>query len=341
MNLTTVSARQSAFLSRTMLMVAEYMDIYGGMGVPPNPRKEKIPMHKTKTIQWRRYEQMSRKTTPIVEGVTPDASTGTYTDYTATLSQYGDYIILTDVSLDTAEDPLLSIFGERMGDAAIGSVNLIREGVLIAGTNVMYSPTTGSARTDVTGLITKAIIQKAVRTLSLQKGRRLTRILSATQGYNTTPIPPTYIGVCSTYVKYDMEETIGESGGFVPMEKYSNSSAIFGGEFGKLGHVRWKENEDMTYWADAGGNVTAGHKSTSSVKEDVFPNLIFAKEAYGIVPFGGYTGRDGIESIVKKKGSSGVTDALDQRASVGYKTMQTAKILNENWMIRIETGATA
>ena len=45
----------------------------------------------------------------------------------------------------------------------------------------------------------------------MSKARRLTKLLSATNGYNTTPIPASYFAVCHTYVKFDLENTVGMS----------------------------------------------------------------------------------------------------------------------------------
>ncbi len=337
MALTTITAKQAAYVTRKLLKVGEVNDIYGNMGVAPLPRKDTVPAHASTNAKWRRYEHLPTTPKVLVEGVTGDASTLTPTDLDVTLVQYGDYVILTDLSVDTVEDPLLSITGERQGDQAIAWLNTIREGVLVAGTTVSYA--NGSARTDVNTLLTKALVDKMTRTLSLNKARKLTKILAATQGYNTTPIPASYIGVVSTWVRYDIENTIGESGGYTPGEKYSQSTALMPGEFGKLGQCRFKENPDMDFIEDGGGNKGATHKSTTGVKEDVFFTLIFGEESYGIVQFGGYGGKDGVKSYVETSG--GTSDPLHQRNTVGFKFMQNCKRLNELWFGRIETGATA
>lgn len=333
-NLTKVAARASAYITKELLSVGEYRDYYGAIGVPPLPRKDNIPLKHTKTAQFRRYEHVTPNTAPLVEGVTPAASTATYTDLTATVGQYGDYIILTDVSIDTAEDPIVHIEGERMSISGIRALNMIREGVLAGGTTVGYAGT-ATARNQLVAIISETLIEKMVRTLGVNLALRLTHILKASQGYNTMPIPETYVGVCSTYTKYDMENTIGESGGFVPMEKYASTNNFFPGEFGKLGHVRWIENPDMQYFAGQGGGPTAGMKQTNNVN-DAYYSFVFGKESFGLVQLGGKNGKDNVQGIVKMPGSAGSADPLDQRATIAWKAYDVCIRLNELWMGRLE-----
>lgn len=343
LNLTSLNAKASQYVTKKLLLAAEYRDVYGKFGTLPVPRKDDLPMNASTTVQWSRYEHLTVDTTPLVRGTTPDATQGSRTDLSVALTQYGSYVILDDVSIMTVEDPLLDIWGDRQGDQAIRAINTIREGVLLAGTSITYA--NGSARTDVNTLISRDLITKTTRTMSISMARKITKMLTATDGYNTTPIPACFVGVCHSYVKWDIRYTIGETNGFVPKEKYSRQPADdLPGEFGSCGDTRFCEHEEMTYWADAGGNKGTGHKSTGTVKEDVFGTLIVAEEAFGITALGGYKGGkkgDGIKAIVKQLGSGGTEDPLDQRATVGWKAMIATKRLNENWMYRIETGATA
>ena len=71
---------------------------------------------------------------------------------------------------------------------------------------------------------------------------------------------------------------------------------------------------------------------------DVFSTLVIGEGAYGVTEIQG----GGLQTIVKQKGSGGTGDPLDQRATVGWKASgRTAEILVNEYMIRIETGATA
>jgi N4-gp56 family major capsid protein len=57
-------------------------------------------------------------------------------------------------------------------------------------------------------------------------------------------------------------------------------------------------------------------------------------DAYGVTSVTG----GGIEHIVKQKGYG--DDPLNQRSSIGWKGLKTAKRLVEEYIIRIESGST-
>ena len=65
----------------------------------------------------------------------------------------------------------------------------------------------------------------------------------------------------------------------------------------------------------------------------VFGTIVLGEGAYGVTEVSG----GGLQTIVKQKGSAGTADPLDQRSSVGWKALETAEILNQNYMVRIES----
>ena len=69
---------------------------------------------------------------------------------------------------------------------------------------------------------------------------------------------------------------------------------------------------------------------------DVYSTLIIADDAYGTTKVTG----GGLQHIVKPLGSGGSSDPLDQRATIGWKATKTAKILVEQYIVRIESSAT-
>lgn len=82
---------------------------------------------------------------------------------------------------------------------------------------------------------------------------------------------------------------------------------------------------DVIYPAEAGAKG-----------RDVYSTIILGDNAYGVTEISG----GGLEHIVKQLGSSGVADALNQRASVGWKATLAAVILVQQYMVRIETAST-
>ncbi len=67
---------------------------------------------------------------------------------------------------------------------------------------------------------------------------------------------------------------------------------------------------------------------------EVYPIVIFAKDAVGTATIGGMDSM--IPKVVKPTPSG--TDPLGQRGTVGYCHFQGQIILNMDWMITVETG---
>ena len=92
---------------------------------------------------------------------------------------------------------------------------------------------------------------------------------------------------------------------------------LYNGEIGRIHGVRFVE-------------------TTEAVKfGEVFSTLVLGADAYGITNIEG----GGLENIVKPFGSG--DDPLNQRATSGWKATHVAKILNDLYMVRIESKATA
>jgi len=89
------------------------------------------------------------------------------------------------------------------------------------------------------------------------------------------------------------------------------------------------------------GAVICG-KATSAADEGgkdgscVYSTLVLGANAYGKANLA--AGNAGI--IVKQRGSAGTADPLDQRATVGWKADAAYKILNDAFMVRIESAST-
>ena len=102
--------------------------------------------------------------------------------------------------------------------------------------------------------------------------------------------------------------------------------------------MRFVFDNNMSAWADGGGaKAGAGYTvlSTTGTSADVYPVLVFAKHAYATVSLAGQTG---VETLVANP-KAGPGDELAQKGSVGWKAWSGCVILNDSWMLRIETAA--
>jgi len=109
----------------------------------------------------------------------------------------------------------------------------------------------------------------------------------------------------------------------------------FEGEIGKVEDVRYVCSTIFASWDNAGGTAGAMISAAGS-SADVYPTLIVARDAYGIVPLKG--GSSLSPAVVNPKPSD--SDPLAQRGHVSWKSMQTAVILNDAFMVRVESCVT-
>lgn len=314
-------------------------------------KMQPIPKGETKVAKFRRYYMDSPAFTDVGsafnpfqyfassnfdptskelgEGVTPNASKLAYEDINVTLKQYGDRLQVTDVIMDTHTDPVLQEATDILGEQAALLVETVRINVLKAGLNVFYA--NGTSRSAVNTAISLNLIRKAVRKLKRNNGVKITKTIASNVRYGTENVNAAYVCV----VHPDVEPDIRNLTGFVPVEKYGSASP-WESEIGKIEDVRFVTSTVITAFADAGG--TAGSMlSTSGTSADVYPCLLFAKDAYGIIPLKG--GDSIVPMVVNPKPSD--SDPMGQRGHVSVKFWQAAVILNESWMIRLEVGASA
>ncbi len=292
-------------------------------------QSKELPANNSKVMKFRRYEALDSTPATLTEGVTPTSTILTATDVTATLQQYGGLTTITDVVMDTHEDPVLNEAVNVLGEQASQMIEKMRFGVLKAGTNIVYA--NGSARNAVNTVLTIDLQRRAVRTLKRQNARQITSIVRSTPAFGTENVAPAFVGL----VHPDLERDIRTISGFTPAEKYG-SITPWENEIGKIDDVRYVTSTIFEPWSDA-GDAKGSMLSTTGTLADVYPVLYLAKDAYGIIAL---KGKFALTPMVVNPTPS-ASDPLAQRGYAGWKAMQTAVILNDAWMIRCEVAATA
>lgn len=288
-----------------------------------------LPANSTKVMKFRRYNALANTPVTLTEGVTPGAQPLTTTDVTANLQQYGGLVTITDVIMDTHEDMTLNESVALLGEQAAQMMEKMRFGVIRAGTNVIYG--NGASRVAVNTVITTAMQRKAVRALKRQNGRAITTVIRSTPSWETANVQPGFVGL----IHPDLEGDVRAMTGFVPSEKYGTLSP-WENEVGKVDDVRYVSSTIFEPFQDAGG-ARGLTLSTSGTSSDVYPVIYLARDAYGIIALKGQYAVTPM--VVNPKPSD--SDPLAQRGHVSWKAYQTAVILNDAWLVRLEVAATA
>lgn len=324
-----VSPRTNVYAEREMLKHAGPVMVLDKFGMT-----RPMPKNKTQTIKFRRPKVFTAATTPLVEGVTPSVTQFQYEDVETSIKQYGQVVEITDVIEDTHEDPVLNDASEQAGENIGRTIEALTYGVLRAGTNVFYA--NGTQRTDVNTPVSLSKIRAVIRGLKAQKAMKHTKILDGSVNYATRPIEASFVAVHHT----DLEADIRNLAGFIPVAQYGSRKPISEYEIGSVEDVRFICSPDLEPFADGGGAFGGSGTNmvtTTGTSADVYPILVFGKEAYGIVPL---RGQGAVSPTILRPGKPDKSDPLGQRGYVGWKTWHTAVILNQVWMARLEVAAT-
>lgn len=251
-NVTTdagLSDEMKTFYSDYLIDLAEPYLVHDQFG-----QKHPIPKNGGKTIEFRKYSPLAKALTPLTEGVTPDGNKLNMGVITATVAQYGDYIVLSDVLLLTAIDNNLVQATELLASQAGRTLDTITREVLHGGTNVMYAQGGVSraalAYTNATtnNNVTFDDIRKCVRALKVQ---------------NTPKIKGSYVAIVHPDVAYD----IMSDSRWVNVKTYSDPEGIYEGEIGKIEGVRFVETTEAKIFHAPDlteGSRTLTVKTTSS-----------------------------------------------------------------------------
>ena len=265
-------------------------------------QKRPIPKNGGKKIEFRKFASLPKALTPLTEGVTPDGKKLSVTTVEAEVAQYGDYIVQSDVLELTSIDNTIVEATKILGRQAGLTLDTITRNIMQSGTNVYYCPKEdGSAVTSRAGLDATCKLTVDV----------VNRVVALLKKNNAPKINGDYVAIIHPLVAYDLMSDER----WIDAHKYAQPDAIYNGELGKIGGVRFIESSEAKVYE--GG---------------VFGCLFLADGAYGVTDITG----GGLQTIIKQKGSAGTADPLDQRSSIGWKAIKTAEILVEPYMCRVE-----
>lgn len=297
-----LSPEMKTFYDRVLLERALPVLLHSQFG-----QTKTIPSNAGKTIEFRRFAALATATTPLTEGQPPTLKDLTVTAITATIAQYGDAVGFSDLVATTTIDPILTETSALLGEEAGQTIDEIYRDILVTGTTVAY--TAGSARNTIAAgnVITVLDIRKAVRTLVTNRAKKI-------DGY--------YQAIIHPRVAFDIQSTTE----WVTANQYAQTNRQFDGSLGELYGVKfWVSDKAKVFTAAGAGGAV-----------DVYASLFFGANAYGVIGLDQHS----LKSFFKPKGSAGTADPIDQQQTMGWKVATTLKILNDAYMLRLESSVT-
>lgn len=262
-----------------------------------------------KSITWPRLWVMrtSLADAALVEGVTPDGHTNVVKTVTAVPVQLGDYSIISDV-LDV--ETLLPIIAAQGRELANNAGRLIDEFIqdVLANSSIgaMYAGTaTSRAALAASDVMDLDLVLKATTFLAAQgqTGERFKIIMhpNVFLDYAKSSSTNTWLN------KLIYEDFKGIKDGFVTA--WVNYDIYI------------SSNVKPFTVTDAGGDF------------QVYPSYAFRDGAYGVGTL------QNLQTFYKPFGAAGTEDPLNQRATVGWKCMYWAAVLNDLFIVRMESRA--
>lgn len=192
-------------------------------------QKHPIPKNGGKTIEFRRYSRLPQEGLALVEGVTPDGGALDVSKVEATVAQYGYFLRMTDQLLLTAIDNNQVQATKLLGQQAGQFLDSVTRDVLVTGTNVIYAANSG----------TRATKRTEITASHLLKVQDIFLAANTLKNQNSRPIDGDFVSVVHPNIAYDL---MMNDANWVDWHKYEDSKAIFEGEIGKIGNVRFVES---------------------------------------------------------------------------------------------------
>ena len=277
-------------------------------------------------INMRKFASLAIDTTALSEGVPPDGLNLSTSTVTVQLSQYGDWIKISDVLATASIDDVMKEAMDLLGENAGRKLHKIIMNALTGGdvTQVVYGGA-ATVETELTAadVMSATAIKKAVRTL------RAANVPPYADGY--------YRGILHPYQAYDlMNDPL-----WVDVAKYAGGQTpngglnLISGEIGRIHGVRFRESTEVL--TDTAGASSAATYSSFIWGPDAFG--VFDLKTQAVSNIDTETGR-GMKIHVHPVDDPTKDDPLGQFGFVSWKAAFAAKVIDAYRIVRIRTGAT-
>ena len=277
-------------------------------------QKRNIPKNGGKTVEFRSFSPLEKAMTPLTEGVTPSGNQLDVKSITATVDQYGDYIVQSDVLELTALDNTILEATKLLGRQAGLTLDTVTRNAIASGTNVMYAPkVSGGSETEVTS-------RAALDTTALLTVDLVEQVVAELRAQNAPTINGDYVAIIHPYTAYDLMRDPD----WRDPHKYADTTALYEGEIGKIGGVRFVETTEAKIYR---GDDLASDSRTLTLSANISGAVTSISFTGGTVAASSLVGRkimiNGVVATVTANTTSAITVAS---TNFGSGTSGTTKI---------------
>lgn len=219
-------------------------------------QKRPIPKNGGKTIEFRKFSKLAKATTPLSEGVTPAGKKLDASSITATVQQYGDYVVQSDVLELTAIDNTILEATKILGQQAGLTLDTIVRDILCAGTNVSYADSVNGST--VNAVTSRGGLSSTYCKLTVDM---VEQVVTKLKAQNAPTINGYYVAIVHPHVVYDLRR----SADWLDAHKYAQPDELYNGEIGQIAGVRFVETTEAKIIR---GEDLASNSRTLAVNHD-------------------------------------------------------------------------
>jgi len=270
-------------------------------------QERRIPQKNSKSAIFRRFDNLADALTPLSEGISPSAEQVSKFDISATVSQYGKVVQLSDDVIVSVQDETSNEVADMLAQNMWSTYDKVIRNMLVASASRIdcLNGVNGNAITE----ITSTDLELAVDYLEGNNAKKMSPNIEGVNAFGTAPVWAAYWMITHT----DLRSDIKSLANFLATADYPRQQSVLESEFGSLDEVRVVKSSEA-------------YKDTS-VSPAVYYMPILGANAYGRISIDDQS----MEMIIKELGSG--EDPLSQRQSMGWKGRLGAVLLDDAWAV--------
>lgn len=295
-----------------------------------------VPRNKNENVTLTRAVTPDPNVNEVAEGVNPSPRALTYEQVNKDFEEFAEVFAVTSRQAELGENNVLMDSKDRLIDLLKRTREKNAWFEYRAGNNRIFNSAAHSSRSQVNGAISLGRLRVAVRTLQNNRAMVVRQMTKGSINIATTPVEPAYISLSHT----DTQADIRALSGFVSAPKVGGLADYIPQLFGYVDNVCFITSPEFEPFYGEGVAVgVTGMRSQGGVSVDVYPYLVFGKEALGKCSLAGADKGFGavLMEVLDKADKS---DPTNQRRLVSCRWWDAPVILNQNWVVRIECGVT-
>lgn len=295
-----------------------------------------VPKNTNETISLSRAVTPDPNVNEVAEGVNPTPRALTYEQVTKTFEEFAEVFSVTSRQAELGEYDVLMHSKDRSVDLMKRTREKNAWYEYRAGNNAVFNSSANTQRNQVNGAITIGRLQLITRSLQNNRADVVREMSKGSVNQSTVIVEPAYISLSHTDTRADIRKIPG----FIPAPQVGGLKDYIPQLFGYVDDVCFITSPEFEPFLGAGAAVGAtGMKSVGGVNIDVYPYLIFGKEALGKCSLRGEDRGLGAVKMTVLDGPD-KSDPTNQRRLVAMRWWDAPLILNNNWLFRLECGVT-